>query len=872
MRTLAFFICCSVSLADLQSATDDGHCDKHLLFPAPVGDKPGRKYARDRRIDIHHLKLDVTPDFARRTISGTATLIFAPIARPLARLELDAVDLTVETVQAGGTEISDREQTDEKLILTFTPPIVAGKITTLAVRYRAQPERGLYFRTPEMGYKPGDTQVWSQGEAELHRFWFPCYDYPNERFSSEVICHVPDGMDVISNGRLLSQEKDAAGLNAWHWRQDKPHVNYLVALAAGHFHKIVDKAGDLPLALYVPPSDKNEAPNAFLDTKAILEFFQQEIQVPFPWDKYDQVYCLDFVAGGMENTSCTFLAESLLFSKEHEQLYTLHRLDAHETAHQWFGDLVTCRDWSHLWLNEGFASYYTVLYEEKKNGRDGMLFSLWREAGRVLEAVGKGDAKPIVWRDYTDPMGQFDYRAYPKAAWVLHMLRSQLGPDLYRQSIKTYLERHRGGIVTTDDLQDVFEESSGLSFDRFFDQWVYHGGLPDLAVSYSWDADAKSAKLSVKQSQKVSEQVPLFSFPLPVSFNLPEGKPAASFTMMVSKAEEDFHFALPAQPELVRLDPEFTVLAKVSFTPSPEMLKRQLGADLIGRLLAVQALAEKKDHDSVGLLGKAVSEDGFWGVRIEAIKALRKINNAEARKALLAAAAQPDARVRRELVEALGAFFHEETREALNRLRAAEQNPDVLAAILSASAPAPWFDPSEFLGRPSYRQRVARSAVAALRAQDAQARAPQVMKRLQESALDFDTDDYAAGLDALAFLARRQENKDEVRGFLGAHLSHPREAYRRAAAKALGTLNDVRALALLQPLTATRKPFKDPVREAAEKSIQQIESLQVGPPEIQNIWQRFQELQKRTEELETQLEKLQKKARPEKPAEVKAAG
>ena len=190
-----------------------------------------------------------------------------------------------------------------------------GAEAGVTITYHAQPERGLYFRTPEMGYKPGDTQVWSQGEAELHRYWFPGYDYPNERFTSEVICHVPEGMEVISNGTLVSQAKGADGLVAWHWMQDKPHVNYLVALAAGYFHKIEDKAGELPLAVFVPPSEKEQAANAFRDTKTIIDFYQRETGVPFPWDKYYQVYCLDFLAGGMENTSCTFRRAGLLFSR-----------------------------------------------------------------------------------------------------------------------------------------------------------------------------------------------------------------------------------------------------------------------------------------------------------------------------------------------------------------------------------------------------------------------------------------------------------------------------------------------------------------------------------------------------------------------------
>jgi aminopeptidase N len=861
-------------------------CGAAHLLPKPMTFKPGRKYARDRFVDVQHLKLDVTPDFAKRTIGGTATLVFKPIARPLMKLELDAMGLTIEDVSAQGATLAGHEVTDEKLVITFTNPIAADAEATVRIRYQTQPEHGLYFRTPEMGYKPGDTQLWTQGEAELHRYWFPCYDYPNERFSSEVFCHVPEGMSVISNGKLLSQEKGANGLHAWHWLQTQPHVNYLVALAAGYFHKIEDKVGALPIAMHVPPSEKEQAANAFRDTKAILEFFNREIGVPFPWDKYHQVYCLDFIAGGMENTSCTFEAAGMLFRDDTEQLTTLHRLDAHETAHQWFGDLVTCRDWSHLWLNEGFASYYTVLYEEQKSGRDAMLYSLWREAQRVLEKLS--DTRPTVWRDYRDPMEQFDQRVYPKGAWILHMMRSRLGPDLYRECIRTYLERHRNGIATTDDLLDAMEEKSGLSFDQFADQWLYHGGVPELNVAYSWDAATKLAKLTIKQTQKVSTEVLLFRLDLPVRFLMKGNGAASDFKIALTKAEEDFYFPLPEAPELVRIDPDYTVLTKVDFTPPADMLKRQLTGDLIGRMLAAQLLEKKKDAASVKQLAGLLQDDPFHGVRSEAAKSLKKIATPEARAALAQSLAQPDARVRADVVEALAAFPHDEVHEALWKQAQVEKNPRILAAIIKTWSARPG-NPQvsdalrKQLATTSYRNTPAAAAIATLRAQDDNSAVPAILKRLSEAPLEFETYDFADALNDVAFLARDEKHpqRNEVFAFLTTQLNSPKEPVRVASAKALGTLRDPRGLALLEPLTQVRKPFADPVRDAAEKSVTALQAQLAGPVEMKNLWDRLQELQKKTEEMQKEMDKVKAKATPVTPVKplapagaepVKAAG
>ena len=782
------------------------------------------------------------------------------------------MDLRIAEVKCEGATIADRETASEKLVITFAEPVAAGAEVAVTISYSAQPERGLYFRTPEMGYQQGDTQVWSQGEAELHRFWFPSYDYPNERFTSEVICHAPAGMQVISNGRLLSQKQSAGGLTAWHWLQDKPHVNYLVALAAGFFHKIEDKAGDLPLALFVPPSEQAQAANAFRDTKAIIEFFNQEIGIPFPWDKYYQVYCLDFIAGGMENTSCTFEAAGLLFSSETEQLKTLHRLDAHETAHQWFGDLVTCRDWSHLWLNEGFASYYTVLYEEKKSGRDAMLYSLWLEAQEVFAAK---DERPMVWRDYQDPMQQFDSRAYPKGAWVLHMLRSQLGPELYRQCIKAYLDRHRNQTVGTDDLHDVIEELSGLSMDQFFDQWVHHGGFPELQASYAWDAAAKQARVTVRQTQKVSDKVLLFSLPLPVRFTVPGQPKPLDFTVQVNKTTEDFYFALPAQPELVRFDPDFTLLAKIDAQITPDMLKRQLKSDLTGRLLAVAKLGERKDAEAVKMLDETLNGDAFHGARSEAAKALKKIGNREALAVLVKSTNQNDARTRREVVSALAAFHEADAWKALSDLARTERNPEILASLTATLGSRPGEAAAAEalkagLESQTYKNPVALAAITALRAQDDSAAGPAVLKRLQRGTEQFRTRDFATALDTLAFLHRERDDREQARLFIAGFLSHPREDFRAAGAKALGTLRDPKSIALLQPLTEVEKPFNDPVRTAAEKAIQDLQALLAGPQELKNVWDKMQELQRKAEALEKELEAVKKKTSPQKAPEAGA--
>jgi aminopeptidase N len=452
-----------------------------------------------------------------------------------------------------------------------------------------------------MGYKEGETHIFTQGEPVEARHWFPCFDSPNEKFTSEITCHVPQGMVVLSNGRLVSQDSDSvSGLTSFTWLQDTPHVNYLISLVAGHFVKIEDRYRDIPMAFWTLPSEIDQAMNSFQDTKAMMEFFEEEIGVTYPWAKYDQVCVNDFVAGGMENTSLTSLTDRTLFTSDTENLRSSQGLVAHELAHQWFGDLVTCKDWSHLWLNEGFATYYDALFEEHKNGKDAFLYQMYRNARGFIGQ--HSDQTPIVDRTYNDPMNQFGYRAYPKGSWILHMLRSQLGEDLYRQCVQTYLDRHAYGVVVTENLNAVIEELSGRSFDRFFDQYVFHGGHPDLSINYSWDSKLKLAKITVKQNQKISDKVMLFEIPATIRFKT--GATITDHPITIREKSEDFYIPVDDAPEIVRFDPNFTILAKVTFSKPTPMLLAQVKdeTDVIGRILAIKTLSKNKSQKTIDAL------------------------------------------------------------------------------------------------------------------------------------------------------------------------------------------------------------------------------------------------------------------------------
>ena len=841
--------------------------------PAPVDSSAYRKYAPDRRVDILHLALDVTPDFKARTLAGTATVTFKPIATPLEELRLDAVDLRIASVTSS-EKLLGHQVTDREIVLTFAPPIPVGKEARVVVKYSAEPRKGLYFRTPEMGYP--ETHLWTQGEPSEARHWFPSFDHPVEKFTSEVTCHVPAGMVALSNGRQVSAQPGAGGLTAFHWVQEKPHANYLITLVAGQLKKIEDQHRDIPLEFWTTPSDLAAAPNSFRHTKHMMQFFEREIGVNYPWAKYGQAAVHDYHWGGMENTSLTTLNFRTLFTAETENLFNSDSLVAHELAHQWFGDLVTCKDWSHIWLNEGFATYYDWLWQGDHGGTNETLFALHSAAKGIL--ANQNETRGIVWRKFGEPEEMFNYLAYPKGAWVLHMLRCQLGADLYRKCIRTYLDRHAYGSVTTEDLKKVIEEQSGRSFDRFFDQWVHGIGAPTLDVNYSWDEKTKLARVSVKQSQKISDEAHLFQFPLTLRFKSKSG--TTDHTVQVRDKDEDFYLPLKAAPEVVRVDPGLTLLARINFKPPTPMLHAQLAdkTDFLGQLHALENLTGRSDSETIVKLKAALNSDSHHTIRTRAADLLKQARTDESLAALIASLgawtptsgsgaadvgvrAPADARVRNTIVSALAGFYHDDAFAALKQTLTSEKNPGIQAAALRALGP--YAKPEvrdllvKFLNTPSYRDRLAEAAITGMKAQDDPAFVAPLLTALQSREATLMSTVFSAGLDTLASLSRNDAKKDSIRDFLTARVNSPKERVRLAAITALGTLEDPRAIAALDTFTALAADR--PEKAAADKAIAQLRAGRKPTDDLKALRTEVLDLQKSNRELKKDLETLKKK-------------
>jgi aminopeptidase N len=626
-----------------------------------------RHFERDRPFAIEHIALDLELDFPKRSIRGSASLTLRRVDPDATTVELDAVAFTI-----AGITVDDKNAKytyDGRLLVVDVPRALEhGK---LVVRYEATPRRGLYFLEPDEHVPTRPRQAWTQCQEEDARHIFPCHDKPHVKMTTEAVVTVPAGFSVLSNGELAGKEQDAkAGTETFHWRMNDPHPSYLVTIVAGEFAVFGDRVTlapapgstvrrEVPLTYLVPKGREEDGRRTFGRTPDMVSFFSELTGVPYPWNKYAQVVVSDFIFGGMENTTATTMYEHILLDARAAIDVTSDDLIAHELAHQWFGDYVTCRDWSEGWLNEGFATFMEHVWREKALGRDEYEYSVKHDLSSYLSEAHGRYRRPIVCQDYDSPLDLFDRHLYEKGGLVLHVLRTELGDTLFWKGVSTYLNRHARSIVETRDLLRALEEVSGRSLGRAFEEMVMRPGHPEIEVDVSWDDGVLTC--AVKQVQSATDGVPsVFEISLGLAIAGGDGGGEARTERVRLKARSD-SFAIPCaeRPRFVVVDPDMRILGDVTVKAPPDMLRNQLAdaKSARGRWLAAHALAKSDDPVTItALAARLADEKEFWGVRAECAEALGRIRAREAFEVLASSTGTVHPKVRRAVVDALGRF------------------------------------------------------------------------------------------------------------------------------------------------------------------------------------------------------------------------
>jgi len=632
-----------------------------------------RKYERSRPYGLKHLFLDLTLDIANKGVHGSATLDFERLAADAGRLVLDAVAFDIQRVElvSGDSAAPAAYDYDGDRLSVDVQGKRRGK---LRVTYAATPRRGLYFLAPDAQVKDRPRQVWSQCQDEDARYWFPCLDKPHVKMTSAVRVAVPPGWVALSNGEPGPVTKPKGRGRPWvyEFAMNQPHPAYLVTLVAGELAAVEDRPATvekrkIPVTYFVPAKRKKDVARSLGDTPRMLELFSERTGVPYPFSRYSQVVVSDFIFGGMENTTATTLYEHVLLDERAALDVSSHDLVAHELAHQWFGDFVTCRDWSHGWLNEGFATFFEHIERESRLGRDEYDYGVSGDLDAYLAEAGGRYQRPIVCRDYQEPIDLFDRHLYEKGGLVLHMLRRELGDEAFWEGVRLYLERHAHGIVETNDLMRALEEASGRSLERFFDQWVYRPGHPDLRVKIGYEDGLVTVE--VKQKQRGND-VATFAFELELLVKTRSGA-LERRRKLVTETTDTFVMALPERPRFVVFDPEMRLTTSVKLEAPADFLRHQLdeGPNARARWTAARSLAERDDARSVEALAKSVGKkDEAWMVRSEAARGLGRLRGDDAFAALIGQVRDRHPKVRRAVAEALGHFRTAAAARALKNL------------------------------------------------------------------------------------------------------------------------------------------------------------------------------------------------------------
>ena len=601
---------------------------------------------RDHTLDFVSMRLYVEFEPEKGLVKGKITHFFTPIREKVDTFFLDGPGIDVKEAKLNGKTITFKI-VPTGIIFYPEKTMVWGEKDSLAITYEAYPKRGIYFIGWNDKNNISRKQIWTQGQGVDNRNWFPCYDTPNDKLITEVYVKFDKDYKVLSNGVKVAEKEQKDGTKLWHYKMSHPHASYLVMLGIGKYDiKETKSKSGVPLRQWYYPEWKNRVEYTYKYNEKIFDFLEKEIGVPYGWESYSQIPVQDFMFGAMENTSATLFGDFFEVDSRGFNDRNYVSVNAHELAHQWFGDFVSARSGNSHWLQESFATHYNIIAEKECFGQDHFD---WVRRYSQNAAINTADKRSISHSE--TPTSNI----YQKGSQVLEMLKYITGREAYNKSVKRYLLAHAYSNVDSDDLLNAFQDELGMNLEWFWDEWVYKGGEPSYnIVSEDQIIDGKRfTQFAVTQTHAISDVIGLFKMPIVFEVHYTDGTVDSKKEWI----EKESHIIKIPNPinktiDYVLFDPNSEVIKTVSFNKSFEMLKSQSvkAPKMIDRYDAVYAMRTLPYDVKRKALIEAFQKNDFHGIRSEVLTQLIEDQNSESVQLIKEALHDKDVQVRKSVI------------------------------------------------------------------------------------------------------------------------------------------------------------------------------------------------------------------------------
>ncbi len=613
-----------------------------------LSDAEGRY--REHNCDFTHISLDVRFAPKEGKVIGKETLLFTPIQPLIDSVYLDAPGITIRRVLLDKASVNvSFDTTDKGVIIRFPKQKLKWDDKhSLDIDYEATPRKGLYFIGWNDDKNISRKQIWTQGQGVDNRYWFPCYDDVDDKVISETTITFDKNYTVVSNGNLLSTKINADSTKTWHYAMTQPHAPYLVMMGIDKYAYKDYKSdnGIVSRQYYYADQPGVEAPT-YQYSKELMDWLPKEIGIPFPWQTYANVPVQDFMFGAMENTTATIYGDFYQLDRRAQIERPYIGTNAHELSHQWFGDLITEYSATHHWLHESFATYYSKMFLRHIFGEDHYQMAM---RGELLQAIqaDKENRFPVAHSHAGSA------RHYPKGSFVVGMLRYVVGDEVYRRSITNYLRKHAHGNVDTHDFYRTFMETAGINLDWFFDEWVYHSGVPGFSVQY--EAKGDRTTFYIEQTHKTDSLVHYFRMPVVVEVDYTDHT-RDTVRGWVSSQYDTISVANKAGKKIAYtiFDPGYNIMKTMRLShPYQELMAQATDArNMIDRYDAVQALRDTALDMKRADLIRIFNTERNHNIRSEVVFQLREDSTKDGLAVLRRAVTDPDWNVHRTVADRL---------------------------------------------------------------------------------------------------------------------------------------------------------------------------------------------------------------------------